>query len=252
MIDFWVGIKEERMDDYKTIEDLTQTLAKTYDKRGIAYAKNGDPNRSLGDFCKAIKLDPKYVPAYVNRGYAYKKMGQYENAIADFKAALRIDPGNDRSKEGIEQIRQMQDKINKIIDEINNCEGSPEEVTKIINDALDGTEIPWIHLSTIRSACPLANSYSFDDETLSKEGDTRWIDSAYNEIILVVEIKKRRLNLGMSCFPLILTNDTISRLFADGILDKKFAEIPEVAKIENVSFDYSIVRFFKDANETIS
>jgi len=241
------------MDNNKTIEELTRVLAETYDKRGVAYAKEGDPNRSLGDFFKAIKLDPKYAPAYVNRGFAYKKMGQYENALADFEAALRIDPANDRAKEGIEQIRQIQEKIsritNEVIDELNSCEGSPEEITKIIDDALNNIDAPWIHLTTIQKACPLANSYSYGDEIISKEGDARWINSDYNEIIMIVEIKKRRLNLGMSCFPLILKKDTVSRLFADGILDKTFAKVPEIKPIENVSFDYSIVRFFKDADE---
>jgi len=239
------------MNNDKTIEDLTRVLAETYVKRGVAYAKKGDPNRSLGDFCKAIKLDPKYAPAYVNRGFAYKKLGQYENALAEFKAALRIDPANDRAKEGIEQIRQMQDKIkkaiDKAIDELNSCEGSPEEITKIIDDALNDTEIPWISLTTIQHACPLANSYSYGDEIISKEGDARWINSDYNEIIMIVEIKKRRLNLGMSCFPLILKNDTIEKLFADGILDKKFAETTKDSKIDDVNFDYGLVRFFKEA-----
>jgi len=123
---------------------------------------------------------------------------------------------------------------------------------KITRNALDNGEIEEVHLYTIKSACPLYTIYYTDDKNISKEGDTRWINSDYNEIIMIVEIKKRRLALGMSCFPLILKNDTIERLFADGILDKKFVEIPKVSKIANVSFDHSIVRFIKNADEAIS
>jgi len=125
---------------------LNPNDARLYYNRGFFYNKKGDYDRAIEDYDQAIKLEPNYDKAYngrawiyayhlktnydgalsdVNqairitpneavfldtRGWVYLGIGDYEKALEDFEAALRIDPDNDTSKEGIEKIRQLQEK----------------------------------------------------------------------------------------------------------------------------------------------
>lgn len=67
--------------------------------RSVLYKQRGDIimliyewNRALGDYNKAIELDPDYAEAYYRRGILYYTMVERENAIADFETYLELDP----------------------------------------------------------------------------------------------------------------------------------------------------------------
>lgn len=57
-------------------KDTTRATAQTPDDaeahnlRGIAYSENGDQDRAIVTFSKAIELTPNYAAAYYNRGEA--------------------------------------------------------------------------------------------------------------------------------------------------------------------------------------
>jgi tetratricopeptide (TPR) repeat protein len=65
-------------------------LAIAYSFRGIAYESNGQYDRAIADFDKAIGLDPNYAFAYSFRGDAYLKTGQHDRAIADYDRAIEL------------------------------------------------------------------------------------------------------------------------------------------------------------------
>ncbi|MBN2469233.1 MAG: tetratricopeptide repeat protein [Anaerolineae bacterium] len=60
-----------------------------YNKRGQGRLNIGDYAGALGDFNRALLLDPTCAEAYQNRGLAYRCQGELDNAIADFSRALR-------------------------------------------------------------------------------------------------------------------------------------------------------------------
>ncbi len=64
--------------------------ATTYYNRGNGYATNGDYDRAIADFDKAIQLQPDDAIAYNNRGLAYFKEPDYNRAIADLKKVVEI------------------------------------------------------------------------------------------------------------------------------------------------------------------
>ena len=64
--------------------------AQGYLKRGLAFAKKGDPNRAITDFDKALKLNPNYAEAYFNRGLVYSHQKEEDRAIADFTEAIKL------------------------------------------------------------------------------------------------------------------------------------------------------------------
>ncbi|MFC1895156.1 trypsin-like peptidase domain-containing protein [Thermodesulfobacteriota bacterium] len=66
--------------------------ARFYFDRGLAYWHKGLIDESIGNYTKAIIMDPKFTEAYGNRGLACLVKGVYDQAISDFQKALEIDP----------------------------------------------------------------------------------------------------------------------------------------------------------------
>jgi tetratricopeptide (TPR) repeat protein len=66
---------------------------------GLAYASRGvclvrlrrDPE-ALGDFQRALQLNPRLAPALNGRGGVYFRRKQFRMALADFDAAIRNNP----------------------------------------------------------------------------------------------------------------------------------------------------------------
>ncbi len=69
-----------------------QKLEVAYTNRGTAYLRKGRYNEAIGEYTKALKMNPSYAIAYCNRGMAHAKNGHYEKAVADYNKALNIDP----------------------------------------------------------------------------------------------------------------------------------------------------------------
>ena len=66
-----------------------EALAKIYNNRGNAYAKQGDFPKALQDYDRAIKLRPAYAVALKNRGVAFYRLGNIDDAIAAFSDLLQ-------------------------------------------------------------------------------------------------------------------------------------------------------------------
>jgi protein O-mannosyl-transferase len=66
--------------------------ARPYSNRGLAYQNQGNFNRALLDFNKAIEIDPGYTIVYYNRGLAYQNQGKLDQAIAEYDKTIEINP----------------------------------------------------------------------------------------------------------------------------------------------------------------
>jgi tetratricopeptide (TPR) repeat protein len=67
---------------------------KAYLARGNAYLDGGDPDHAIGDYNKALELQPRDKEALYARGFVLHDKGDFDRAIADYTAAIEID-GND-------------------------------------------------------------------------------------------------------------------------------------------------------------
>ncbi len=75
----------------KAIEiDINFAIA--YSNRAWAYFKLGEYEQAIADCSKAIELDPNHAPAYSIRCWAHNELGEYEQAIADCNKAIELDP----------------------------------------------------------------------------------------------------------------------------------------------------------------
>ena len=46
--------------------------------------------QAIGNYDKALKIDPNYAEAYYNRGHAYANLGNDKQALEDWKTAARL------------------------------------------------------------------------------------------------------------------------------------------------------------------
>ncbi|MCK4731787.1 MAG: tetratricopeptide repeat protein, partial [Methanophagales archaeon] len=72
--------------------EAREKLAVAYNNRGNAYSKLKQHEKAIGDFSKAIELNPKEAGFYFNRGSTYLKLNRYKKAIEDFDRAIELNP----------------------------------------------------------------------------------------------------------------------------------------------------------------
>ena len=61
-------------------------------EKGLSSQNEGDYQKAIAYYSKAIELDPHIPYAYVNRGGAYESMGDLDLALQDLDEALAIEP----------------------------------------------------------------------------------------------------------------------------------------------------------------
>ncbi len=66
--------------------------AVAYVNRGNAYSKQGDLDRAIADFTKAIKNNSRNLVAFYNRGNAHILQENFDQAIIDFSRAISLQP----------------------------------------------------------------------------------------------------------------------------------------------------------------
>jgi tetratricopeptide (TPR) repeat protein len=65
-----------------------------YRARGITAYGNGDFLGAIGNFDRAIRLNPDDAQSYDMRGNVWDELGMVERALADYHEAIRIDPNS--------------------------------------------------------------------------------------------------------------------------------------------------------------
>ena len=67
-------------------------LALTHTNRGTVYLKKGQFDAAIGEYSKALQMNPRSAVAYYNRSVAYTSKGQYDKAVKDCSSALQLNP----------------------------------------------------------------------------------------------------------------------------------------------------------------
>jgi len=74
------------------VAGCAEMRAASHVNRGIDYSKQGQYDKAISEFNKAIETKPRYTLAYYNRGNAYSNRDQYEKVISDYTKATEINP----------------------------------------------------------------------------------------------------------------------------------------------------------------
>jgi S1-C subfamily serine protease len=70
----------------------TSELVLAYSFRGLHLEQNGEFDKALADYDKAIQLDPKSPVPFGGRGITYLEKGDYDRAISALSEAIRLSP----------------------------------------------------------------------------------------------------------------------------------------------------------------
>lgn len=76
----------------KAGERVLAQLVAAYNNRGLVFRSNGEIDRAIEDYDRAIRLMPNYYVAINNRGVALTAKGDFDRAIADFDRAVQLKP----------------------------------------------------------------------------------------------------------------------------------------------------------------
>ena len=68
-------------------KEHNQECAETHYNRGLTHSKNGELDKAIENYTKAIELKPDYGDAYYNRGGAFLRLGEREKAKSDLATA---------------------------------------------------------------------------------------------------------------------------------------------------------------------
>ncbi len=72
--------------------ELDPNLALAYSNRAWTYIELRQYGQAIDDCNKALELDPKLALAYNNRGLAYIRLDQYQQGVNDCTKAIQLDP----------------------------------------------------------------------------------------------------------------------------------------------------------------
>ena len=70
----------------------SKNMAIAYNKRGLAYYRNGDDDHAIADLGQSIKLNARDATVFINLGDAYTDKGDYDSAIPNFNNAIFMNP----------------------------------------------------------------------------------------------------------------------------------------------------------------
>jgi tetratricopeptide (TPR) repeat protein len=86
------GQLSKAIGEYNKAMKINPKYAPVYNNRGFAHIGKGEYDQAISDFNKAIEINPKFAMAYNNRGYAYSVKGEYDQAISDSYKAIVLNP----------------------------------------------------------------------------------------------------------------------------------------------------------------
>ena len=84
---------QDKLQGKEEINEKNATDAENYYKRGITSAIQGQYERAIADFGRAVRRNPQFAMAYYNRGLVYYLvLGQTDKAVSDFTKVIEITP----------------------------------------------------------------------------------------------------------------------------------------------------------------
>jgi tetratricopeptide (TPR) repeat protein len=87
--------KKQAMGDFTKAIKLNPRYTYAYLLRGLVYFQTQEYKLSLADFDQAIALNPKYSEAYNNRGYLKREaLNDIPGALADYDMSIALNPKN--------------------------------------------------------------------------------------------------------------------------------------------------------------
>ncbi len=101
--------------------------------KGSAFIKMGAVKRAIGEFNKAIQLDPANALYFSLRGAAYLTLGNYKKAASSYRNCLKLDPDNKTSRINLVRLLAEEGKCKEARKELETgLKRNPEEMDYLL------------------------------------------------------------------------------------------------------------------------
>ena len=110
---FAKGEFDAAIGDYSKAVEMDPKSPEALMGRGLAYANKKFYDLAIADYDKAIELKPKNAAALANRGWAFEQKGNTELAIADYDKAVEFEPTNEFVKAGADRLHAEKERVIK-------------------------------------------------------------------------------------------------------------------------------------------
>ena len=80
-----------------------------YSNRSACYASLKKYKEALNDATECVKINPSWPKGYTRMGAAHLGLGDLDEAESNYKKALELDPSNRIAKEGLDQVKRVQE-----------------------------------------------------------------------------------------------------------------------------------------------
>jgi len=129
----------EAIGEFQRAVELDPSFAAAQRNLGYAYDRQGNVEEAVAAYKKAIELEPGDMMTRNNLGVLYDKKGMYSEAIAEFEKALQADPANATVKKNLETARNnlaiAQERQERIAQAKKEAEASPKDARAAYNVA---------------------------------------------------------------------------------------------------------------------
>ena len=90
--------------EYTKVVEIRPDSPQAHVNLGVALKNNGEINRALESYNRALGLQKNYVEALSNRGWVYVEQEKWPEARRDFNLALKIKPKDQGALQGLAQV----------------------------------------------------------------------------------------------------------------------------------------------------
>ena len=149
----------------KAIEQNPKNI-EALENRGFVYTEDIDNNeKAISDFSKVIILDPKNTTAYTSRASCYAIAGNFKLALVDLNKAIELYPNDSQTFEQRADVNIRLSNFKQAISDL-------KQAQKLAPDLYQDAESKK-HLNGEIAECEkfIKNNYKFDDQQFTINGE---------------------------------------------------------------------------------
>ena len=107
---FAIKYYERDMKRKELVKYISPEKAKVHNNLGALYEKQSKFSRAIGEYERAIELDPNFDEPHYNLGVVYWKQNKWKDVVREFEETLRLNPNHLNARRFLVQAKMRLNK----------------------------------------------------------------------------------------------------------------------------------------------